>query len=247
MPTKVCPRCGALYQNLKSVTCPQCFAVLEPVDDATAEELAAARAEVEQTPEFQEAKAADNERFKEQSFGACLGVFAITVATLVFAVILIVSAAHRHHPPAPNSGGVRVGLGPVPDPLTTLPVAAAGLDEVMPPQLSSALGELTRTASDQDLILPGTLTHIDHAIYAANDQTINAYAIPTAESSAEQNQFRLSVTLAAQMERTQAAPVFFATQYWHYATISSINRPDDSAKFERVLAAYFRMTEQPRH
>lgn len=255
MPSKVCPRCGAQYQNLKSVTCPQCFAVLVPVDDATAEELAAARTEVEQSPEFQEVKAADDERFKEQSFGACLGVVVITVATLILTVVLIVAAAHRHTQTVtrrpvsspPIMGVAGGGQGAVPEPLTTLPVAAAGLDEVMPPQIPSGFGGLTRIKSDQGLILPGTLTHIDHAIYRGNDHTlIDAYAIPAGEPTAEQNQFRLSVTLAAQIERRQAAPLFFATQYWRYAAVGP-SAPGNSAagdQFEAALAAYFRAKER---
>ena len=129
MPAKVCPRCGAQYPNLKSTTCPECFALLVTVDDATAEELTAARAEVEQTPEFQAVKAADDERFKMQSFGACLTVAVITVVTLILGIVLLVSAAHRRPPPTPNTGGVIKDMAPPlleaegTEPLTTLPVA----------------------------------------------------------------------------------------------------------------------------
>ncbi len=232
MPAKVCPRCGAQYQNLRSKTCPQCFAVLVSVDDATAEELAAARTQVEESPEFQQVKAEDDERFKEQSFGACLGVIAMTAVTLILAVVLIAAAA-RHHskasiaPPTPALQGVQE------NPLTTLPVAAAELSDVMPSQI----GAWRLTASDQNLILPGTLTHINHAVYQeGGGGTLDAYAIPAGRLTAEQNQFRLGLTLAAQMQR-QAAPVFFATEYWHYASVSS---PGKGEEFERALADYFR-------
>jgi len=239
MPAKVCPRCGAQYQNLHSKTCPQCFAVLVSVDDATAEELAAARALVEQSPEFQQVKAEDDERYKEQSFGACLGVIVITAATLILAIVLITSAAHRHHTPAPNVGVARVEIGTVHEPLTTLPVAAAGLNDVMPAQIPGAFGGLTRSESDQSLVLPGTLTHIDHAAYTVNAlNPVNAYAIPAGLPTVEQNQFRLAVTLAAEMGKRQSVPVFFTTQYWFYAAVGP-----NSTEFERALGTYFRTKE----
>ena len=139
MPAKVCPRCGAQYPNLKSTTCPECFAVLVTVDDATAEELTAARAEVERTPEFQQVKAADDERFKEQSFGACLAVVGITLVTLILGVVLIVSGARSRHQRHVAPAAVTLSAAPVPPPaaLTTLPVAAATLDDVFPPTLGS--------------------------------------------------------------------------------------------------------------
>ena len=238
MPAKVCPRCGAQYQNLRSQTCPQCFALLVAVDEATAEELAAARAQVEDTPEFQQAKAEDDERFQEQSFGACLGVIGITLATLILAVVLIAAAARHHHQaaavPVPAGRGGSVAA-PLPDPLTTLPVAAADLNEVMP----STPGAWQRTQSDQELILPGTLTHLNHAVYrAAGGETLDAYALPAGQPTSEQNQFRLGLTLAAQMGK-RPPPVFFATEYWHFAVVGP-----GGAEFERALGDYFRAKEK---
>ena len=125
MAAKVCPRCGAQYQNLKSTTCPQCFAVLVPVDDETAQELTAARREVEESQEFQEVKAADDERFSEQSFGACLGVVVITLVTVILAIVLIVLAAQHRRPAAKRPGMPSVVTQIKAEPQTTLPVAAA--------------------------------------------------------------------------------------------------------------------------
>lgn len=128
MPAKVCPRCGEQYEDLKSTTCPQCFARLLVVDEATAEELAAARAAVVQTPEFQTAKAEDDERFREQSFGACLGVVGIFAATAVLIVVLIVVALHRYgHPHRGSAVTAPSGVGVVDNPMTPLPVAGASL------------------------------------------------------------------------------------------------------------------------
>ena len=247
MPAKVCPRCGAQYQNLKSVTCPSCFAVLVAVDDRTAEELAAARAEVEQTPEFQQVKAEDDEKFKEQSFGACLGVVVITVVTLILAVVLIVAGAHRR-PPTPNNGGVRIGTSPAPlvpappllgaggEPLTTLPVAAATLEDVLPPDI----GPYRRQAVDQGTVLTGTLTPLFHAVYAApGGKALDAYALPAARPTPEQNEYRLGLTLASQVGGPSRPLLFFATEYWHYAVLAAPDEAATPAAFREALAAHF--------
>ena len=235
--SKVCPRCGAQYENLKSTTCPQCFAILVPVDDTLARQLADARAEVERTPEFQAVKAEDDEQFKQQSFGACLSVAAITVATLILAAVLITLAVRRHavHSTAPP-GAVSVRQTPAPDPLTTLPVAAAPLADVFPP----ALAPYTRQASDSDVVLTGTLTRLYHAVYAAPDGTkLDVYAVPSGRPTDEQNQFRLGLTLAAQT--TGPRPLlFFATEYWRFAALGPPAVPTASAAFRDALAAHFR-------
>ena len=236
-PAKVCPRCGAQYENLKSTTCPQCFAILVPVDDTLARQLADARAEVERTPEFQAVKAEDDEQFKQQSFGACLSVAAITVATLLLAAVLITLAARRHavHSTAPP-GAVSMRPAPAPDPLTTLPVAAAPLGDVFPP----AIGPYTRQASDSDIVLTGTLTRLFHAVYAAPDGTkLDVYAVPSGRPTDEQNQFRLGLTLAAQT--TGPRPLlFFATEYWRFAALGPPAAPPAPAAFRNALAAHFR-------
>jgi hypothetical protein len=153
MPAKVCPRCGEQYEDLRSATCPQCFAKLLVVDEATAEELAAARAAVVQSPEFQTAKAEDDERYREQSFGACLGVLGIFIATVVVIVILIVFAVHRYdHPRQKTAIPTPLSIAGNVNDLTPLPVAGATLADVMPP----LIGPFQRRSLDQDVTLPST-------------------------------------------------------------------------------------------
>ena len=256
MPAKVCPRCGAQYPNLKSTTCPECFAVLVTVDDATAEELSAARAEVERSPEFQQVKAADDERFKEQSFGACLSVLALTVLTLTVGIVLLVSAGHKR-PPAPTTvdgGGVRVGgekgainrapTVPVPIPppstvvgaggssLPTLPVAAAKIDDVLPP----GIGPYRRQSRDAGTTLTGTLTPLFHAVYAApGGPLLDVYALPAGRPTAEQNEFRLGLALASQVGRRPL--LLFPTEYWQFAVLAP---PAEAASLRDALLAHFR-------
>lgn len=239
MPAKVCPRCGSQYEQLKSTTCPQCFAVLVTVDAATAEELAAARAEVERTPEFQAAKAADDERFREQSFGGCLGIAALTLAAIAFVVVLLVTAAHRQGgtvspPPVPAARAVAR------EPLTTLPVAAATLDDVFP----ATLGPYTRQGSDAGTVLTGTLTPLFHGVYrrGVSAAPIDVYALPAGRPTPEQNEFRLGVTLASRIGGSSRPTLFFATEYWHFAVLAAPGDAQTPAALRDALAAHFGYT-----
>lgn len=91
LPPKFCPRCGSFYRDMPSATCPQCFAPLEVLgeDDAAQVEMAASN------PELAEAKAVEDEKYKEQAFGGCLGVVAIAVLTIIVAAIIIYTGMHR--------------------------------------------------------------------------------------------------------------------------------------------------------
>jgi len=234
MPAKVCPRCGAQYPNLKSTTCPECFAILVTVDDATAAEMTAARAEVEQTPEFKEVKAADDERFKHQSFGACLAVAAITIVTLVLGIFLLVSGArHRHATPTAARAAPRAAA---PAALTTLPVAAATLDDVFPP----ALGPYQRVSRDQKTVLPGTLTALFHATYAPpGGKALDVYAMPDGRPTAEQNEFRLGLAVAAPAGGDRPL-LFFETEYWRFAALGAAGEGGGPGRLRDALAGHFR-------
>ena len=244
MTAKVCPRCGSQYENLKSTTCPQCFAVLVTVDEATAEELSAARAEVERSPEFQETKLADDEQFRQQSFGACLGIAALTLVTLVVIVVLLVSAGH-HHPAVHSSPSApQISAAAKDEPLTTLPVAAASLEDVLPP----AIAPYQRQSADASTVLTGTLTPLFHAVYVQvppapklrTGGPVDVYALPAGRPTAEQNEFRLGVTLAGQMGGVSRPALLFATEYWHFAVLAAPGAPSTPAAFRDALAAHFR-------
>ncbi len=237
MPAKVCPRCGEQYEHLHSTTCPSCFAKLVIVDDATAEAFAEARAQVVQTPEFQAAKTVDDERFREQSFGACLGVLAIFLITAIAATVLLVHAAHdktrRVQPPAVGSVAT-APLNPAAA-LPALPVAAATLNDVMP----AAVGSFLRLHNDQAVSIPGTLTPIFHAQYGPATAPLDAYAVPADRPTPEINAFHLGLTLASQTgaRRPVAPPLFFATEHWRYAVLGSPPASPDT--FRAQLIAQF--------
>jgi hypothetical protein len=250
MTAKVCPRCGTQYEDLKSTTCPECFARLLIVDEIMAEELRAARDSVVQTPEFQATKAVDDERFREQSFGACLGVAVIALVTVIVIAVVIGLAAHRNRQasrpthstarPLPAASGVPVDL------LTTLPVAAATLNDVLPP----TVGPYQRVKSDQTITLSGTLTPLFHASYSSRGETLQVYAVPTSLSTPLQNQFRQGVELAAQIEAggadrpEYASTQSFVTEHWRYAVIGPLSGTADTSvyveDFRQSLGAYFR-------
>ena len=236
MAAKVCPRCGAQYQNLKSTTCPQCFALLVPVDDETAQELTAARREVEESQEFQEVKAADDERFSEQSFGACLGVVVITLVTVILAIVLIVLAAQHRRPAAKQPGLTSVVVQVKAEPQTTLPVAAATLEEVLPP----VVGPYQRTAADQATVLTGTLTPIFHAVYLRpGGQPLDIYALPAGRPTPEQNEFRLGLSLASQVGGSTRPLDFFSTQYWRFAQMAAPGQTIANAEIRAALIGHF--------
>lgn len=264
MTAKVCPRCGSQYENFKSTTCPQCFAILVAVDEETADELAAARAEVEGSDEFKETKLADDERFRQQSFGACLGIAALTLLTLVVAVVLLVSAAHRKSAHPQTVVGPKVAVVRE-DPLTTLPVAAAGLEEVLPAQM----GPFNRQSADANTVLTGTLTPLFHGVYStqvsqspnnggngkesqghdltpsllgAGGRSLDVYALPAGRPTTEQNEFRMGVTLASQIGGANRPTLFFATEYWHFAVLAAPRDLDASGQFRDALATHFGYT-----
>lgn len=270
MTAKVCPRCGCQYENFKSTTCPQCFAILVAVDEQTAEELSAARAEVERSPEFQQAKLVDDERFRQQSFGACLGIAALTLVTLIVAVVLLVSAAHHR---AAHPASIAVATASVKEePLTTLPVAAATPAEVLPPDV----GPFSRQAADADTVLTGTLTPLFHAVYrevplapttvqigretrkekgtasttptltppllGAGGHLLDVYALPAGRPTAEQNEFRLGLTVGSQVGGASRPTLFFATEYWRFAVLTAPGDTQTPVQFRDALAAHFGYT-----
>lgn len=222
-----------MYEQLKSTTCPACFAKLLTVDDATADELSRARAEVEATADFQAARAADNERFQEQTFGGCVGVGLIALLTLIAVLVIVIVGIRRSQAPRVPSPVARTASSlDIPSPL---PVGGASLDAVLP----AAVGPYHRGESDSRTTLPGTLTPIFHAAYrrdGPDGARLDVYAIPTGRPTAEQNEFRLGIALAVQVQRRQAA--IFATEHWRYAAVGpgGMGGPVSGEDFRAVLA-----------
>jgi hypothetical protein len=122
MPPKFCPRCGAFYRNMPSATCPTCFAHLEVLEADDARQVEATVDELSKNPEFVEAKAVEDEKYKEQAFGGCMGVALITLATLLIAALIVYAGMHRKLPPPPVNSHVSFDA-----PDTVLPKTLAGV------------------------------------------------------------------------------------------------------------------------
>ena len=193
MPNKVCPRCGSQFATLKSATCPNCFALLVEVDDETAAEMAAERAKVEKSPEFQAAKARDDEKFRHQSFQACLVAVAMGVVLLILTIVLVVSAKRDHDKLAAldarnHAGKSRAAQAPA--------TVQAHVEDVMPAQV----GPYHRQKVDQRAALSGTVNLIYHAAYsapAAHGATVDVYATALDRPAGDLSRFRDVVALAA--------------------------------------------------
>lgn len=225
MGQKVCPRCGAQYATLKSATCPQCFAKLVEVDDDTAAEMAAARAAIERSPEYQAAKAEEDERFRHQSFQACLAVIAMAVLVAVFTVAIVVSAVrHRHHA---GSHGVRIQAS-VPS------TVAARPEDVMP----AGIGDFKREKVDRPETLSGTLSLIYHAAYRPVDGagSIDVYAIAYDRPPAEIARFRDVVQLAALAGAGQRSTVEVIAKPFVYEIVGAPGEDAENEDFRRAFA-----------
>jgi hypothetical protein len=174
---KICPRCGAFYQDLTSHTCPQCFAKLDLISDADAEELIAAQERRAAEPEYVALKIAEDETFKEQSFGACFGVAAVALAVIAASVALCVIAVGRERLVS------NTAPGPASQSATASPVYSGPLppdfDEIVAPTIGSA----HRRSADVSLALPGTITRIYHGVY---DNGVQVFAIDNPRATDDQ-------------------------------------------------------------
>jgi hypothetical protein len=156
---KHCPRCDAIYEDLASGTCPRCFARLESI---SADDAAAAIAEQEERardPEYQARKRAEDERFKEQSFGACAIVSAVTVAVVIASTVLLTQAA-RH--------GIERGTA-----LATF-VSGTALPANFERLVPAALAGAHRIRADADIALPGSVDRVYVGVY---DNGARVYAV----------------------------------------------------------------------
>ena len=244
MSAKVCPRCGSLFQSLKSATCPQCFAILDTIDDQTAQELAAEKTNEESSDEFQAARKQDNEQWAEQSFKACLGVAAITFLTVVVSiVILVIAVRHSRHNAALRSGPAAVIQPTV---LTKGPSTAALPNEILP----STAGLYVRTALESDIALPGVTDSIIHGTYnlpdsgkdadvpAASGHTFDVFVIRQTSLETNGDAFKLGCAMAAHVGASSFSvrPIFQGASgpNWTYAVIGD-NEPDGAAKAQTLL------------
>ena len=242
MSAKVCPRCGVLFESLKSTTCPQCFAILDTVDDQSAQELSAEKAKEESSEEFQAAKEHDDEHWAEQSFNSCLAVVAIAVLTVVVSVIIVVTAVHRIRYSGHISAGTQSAL--VQPIVQTRGLSSAALpNEILP----ASVGAYYRTALDTDLIVPGATDIIVHGCYnlpgesgvSNSDRSFDVFVIRQTSLETNGEAFSLGCAMAAHVGASDRSvrPMSEAhTPNWTYAVIGD-NKPDGALKARALVIA----------
>jgi hypothetical protein len=205
--SKLCPRCGAFYQDLTSKTCPQCFAKLDLLDDADAASLIAEQERRASDPDILQARSVEDEKFKEQAFGACVSVVFIGLITLIVCAVIVVIATHRFRP--------RIQLST--NKATQTYINAASIvesDTIMPKQINGS----NRTLLDSSLVLPGSLTHVVHAVYSNG---VQVYAVSNVDLTDEQDSaFRLAVSFAAKQHTPELTSLDMPTRAMHYIILA---------------------------
>jgi len=243
MSAKVCPRCGSLYQSLKSATCPQCFAILDTIDDQTAQELASEKAKEESSEEFQSAKTQENEQWAEQSFRACLGVVGITFLTLVASIVIIVIAVRHHHAPVSTTPAAIQAAQPA---AKSQGLSTAALpDEILP----ASVDGYVRTALESDLVLPGATDSVVHGSYSLTEpaqnragssivgRSFDVFVIRQTSLETNQDAFKLGAAMAAHVGGATVRPtVEGATTNWTYIVIGD-TKLDGAARAGALLNA----------
>ena len=156
---KLCERCEAFFPSIASDTCPQCFAPLTKLTEEQAVKAAEVQVERLKDPKYVERKVEEDERFKEQSFGACLGVLGLLAGVIVLSIILIAATARWRHSVF------------MPSTITNVQFGANQSDSLLPPLLDG----LTRGAVMSEPV-PNSQQPIYHAFY---DQQIQLYVLST--------------------------------------------------------------------
>jgi hypothetical protein len=199
---KSCERCESFFPNIKSTTCPQCFAPLTPLTDDEAQAVLEAQAARMRDPEYQQVKTVEDETFKEQSFGACLGIVGVFVACVIASIVFISFAAKRH--PVKPSAAPPVAIGILP----------ALLDNLLPAELDGA----RRLSAQTDMTLPGANHPLCLGVY---EHGIQVFAYPEPTLTHDQlNAFRLVAQVASRQHTPPLAMQESVTNQAYYAVLA---------------------------
>ncbi len=202
---RYCPRCGAFYPSLKSDTCPQCFAKVAIVDEDTTRQLAQIEAAQGDDPEYVAQKARDDERFKEQSFGACLTVILILISTIVCAAVIISIASRSHRKP--------IGLVSERNAMLTT-TTVTNIASLFP----LGLNGLARISVDKPLSIEGVSIPMYCADYARG---VQVYCLPGSDVGlSDQKAFYANVDAAAHSRYPPLAQEEIEKQSEHYGVLA---------------------------
>jgi len=188
------------------------------------------------TPEYKEFKEAEDEKFRHESFQACLGVVLITIVTVIVVTAIIVSAVIRQNH---GHGGGRMTVPPIsatPDVLTPRPLENAGIADVMPQNV----GAFHLISRDQQTPLSGTLHQVYHARYQDGSALLDVFAIAAERPQRELDRFRDAVGLLAGIDPGQPkSSLQFRTDHWHYGAIILKGQTADVERFRNAAGAQF--------
>lgn len=199
---KMCPRCGAFYNILASQTCPQCFGYLRTLEaDEAAQYLAEQEARVND-PSILAQKEEEDEKYRHQAFQACLGVIAISIVTVVIAVILISFAAHHHKIAVPVTSGGEPGY--------TGNAPGIGL-------LPTVIGDAQKISVATVGHLPGSTANIDVANYTRGIIIVVVNKSPLTTEQAQA--LELTVNAIAIQHVPQLAREEFDIDHTHFSVL----------------------------
>jgi len=153
-----------------------------PLTEEEAQRAAEYQMSILSDPEYIEEKIAADEKFKEQSFGACLGVVVVFFVVTLLSIVLISIASHK------KKGHLFTASAPVEQ--------SVGSPSDLFPQV---LGSLNKGAVS-NISSPGNNTKIYHCSYG--DQ-LQVYALPTPEVT---NQSLISFRLIVSAVTVQTTP-----------------------------------------
>jgi hypothetical protein len=186
---KLCPRCGAFYQDLASKTCPQCFAKLEILDDETAQALIAEQEKRASDPQILSAKLEDDEKFKEQAFGGCFSVVVIGLFTIIVCAVIIVVGAHHYKN--------RITMSPTRVVENQNPGSSHQNDIEYPSMLNNS----RLISVDTSMVLPGSLAQVAHVEYSNG---VQIYCVKRADLTDDQlSSLRFAVSFAAKQHKPE--------------------------------------------
>jgi hypothetical protein len=170
-------------------------------------------------PEYLQSRAVEDEAFKERAFGACLMVVGIAFVTVILCVVIIVFGAHRRSMIVKQDGQ---------KPLQTYTNSPSAVPLITGNDLPQYIGGAKIMRLDTSLVLPGSLTKVEQAVYSDG---VQIYAVPSVGLSDDQlAALRLAVSFAAKQHTPELLQSEVVSQAGHYIILASTQKLGIDAK-----------------
>jgi hypothetical protein len=179
------------------------------MSDEAAASLIAEQERRSRDPEYVQSRLVADEKFKEESFGACLSVVLIALGTLVLCSAIIGIGVHLRR-------GNEQLSATKPIQSFTVRLGGAEFQPEAAASLPAVLNGAKRVLDDSSLVLPGSVTHVEHAVYADG---VQVYAVPSAGLTDDQiAALQLATSFAAKQHTPELTILDIPTQA-HYSVI----------------------------